>query len=321
MSEHSYGFRKGRSAHQAVREAKKYVTEEGRNWVIDLDIRAFFDQIDHDILMRRIAEEVRDKRILKLIGSYLRCGKSGADGKITKTGNKGTPQGGPLSPLLGNIYLDAFDKELETRRLHYIRYADDVTIYVKSERSAHRIMESLIKWLAKHLKLEVNQEKSKVRPPDQGSFLGFRVIYDRIALSEKSIERYKTNVREIWNARWSVTSKERIKRWRQYVIGWWGYFKLGELQGDIRELSSWTRRHMRKLMWQQWHNWKGRRNALIKIGIRGRGLKIAHSSRGAWRIALALNYTLSNKRLESWGMTTPIDLAKAMAEQQRTALT
>lgn len=313
MSESSFGFRRGRSAHQAVRKARAHVVEEAKMWVVDIDIRAFFDQIDHDILMHRVATKVGDKRVLKLIGSYLRCGRKDAAGKVKRNGSKGTPQGGPLSPLLGNIYLDMLDKELESREVSFVRYADDVTIYAKSERSARRIMESIIKWLRRHLKLEVNQEKSRVRPPDQGSFLGFKIVDGKIALSEKSVERFKDQVRAIWNARWSVSGKDRIGRWEEYLRGWWGYFKLVERDWEYADLSGWIRRHMRKCIWQCWHNWKGRRNALRKLGLSGDRLKLAHSGRGAWRIARPLGSVLTNKRLRDWGMKVPEDLARAPA--------
>ena len=314
MSEHSYGFRKGRSAHQAVKQMKHYVVEEGRNWVIDLDLKDFFNNINHDLLMYKVSQRVKDKRVLKLIGSYLRAGEMGVDGKVTRNGLKGTPQGGPLSPLLANIYLDALDKEMEARGLSFVRYADDITIYSKSERSAHRTMESLIRWIEKNLKLEVNEEKSQVRPPDQGSFLGYRVEDGKLALSEKSIERFKSKVREIWNARWGVSSKERIAYWQSYLRGWWNYFKLTEREWDYTNYSGWIRRHMRKFIWQKWHNYKGRRNALRKLGVKGKRLKLANCSRGAWRVALALGTILTNKRLKEWGMQVPADLAEAQKE-------
>lgn len=157
----------------------------------------------------------------------------------------------------------------------------------------------------------VNREKSQIRPPDQGSFLGFRIEGECIALSEKSIKRFKEEVQAIWNACWSVSSKVRINRWQQYVRGWWGYFRLSERKWDYINLSGWIRRHMRKCIWLRWHNWKGRRNALVKLGAKGVQLKLAHSSRGAWRVARSLNSVLTNKRLRSWGMMVPEDFAQA----------
>lgn len=309
MSEYSYGFRKGRSAHDAVKQGREFVVEQDCRWVVELDIRSFFDHIDHDILMRMVAQEIRDKRVLKLIGRFLRAGVL-EDGKVVRSA-KGTPQGGPLSPLLGNIYLDALDKELEARGVNFVRYADDVTIYAGSERSAKRIHASIAKWITKHLKLEVNEEKSGVRPPDEGSFLGFRILPDgKIGLSKKSVERFRARVREHWDARWSVKGRVRRERWQSYLRGWWGYFRLSERQWDWEDLEGWLRRHMRKCIWQQWHNWKGRRNALKRLGLRGRRLKLASSSRGAWRVAMALNRILTNARLRDWGLWVPSDLAR-----------
>jgi len=212
FSGHSYGFRRGRSAHQAVKAARAYVVEEDRSWVVDIDIKAFFDNIDHDILMRMVAEKVTDKRVLKLIGKYLRAGVL-EKGKV-KRGSKGTPQGGPLSPLLGNIYLDALDKELERREVAFCRYADDVTIYAKSQRSAERILESITRWIERNLKLEVNREKSGVRPPDEGSFLGFRIEGNgKIAMSEKSMRAFKGKARAHWDRGRSRSGREVLESW------------------------------------------------------------------------------------------------------------
>ncbi len=225
---------------------------------------------------------------------------------------KGTPQGGPLSPLLGNIYLDVLDKELEARGVKFVRYADDVTIYARSERSALRTYASIVKWIAKHLKLEVNEEKSSVRPPDEGSFLGFRITDDgKIALSKKSIERFRTRVRALWDARQSLTSRELRDQWQSYLRGWWGYFRLCECPWDYRGMEGWIRRHMRKCFWLRWHNWKGRRNALLRLGARGRVVQLAHSSRGAWRMARMLNTVLTNRVLYTHGLWVPSNLAQA----------
>ena len=202
FSEHSYGFRKGRSAHDAVRAAQSYV-REGKVWVIDLDIKAFFDHVNHDFLMRMVATKVRGKNVLRYLGKSLRAGVL-EDGQ-TKAATKGLPQGGPLSPLLANIYLHPLDEELEKRGLSFCRYADDVTIYSKSERSVKRSYESIVKWLRKTLRLEVNEDKSQIRTPTKGSFLGFCIDEEgRIDLSQKSIEKFKARVRVC--ARASTTS-------------------------------------------------------------------------------------------------------------------
>jgi group II intron reverse transcriptase/maturase len=312
FSEHSYGFRRHRSAHDAVRAAREFVVEEGRNWVIDIDIKAFSDHIDHDILMRMVAGKVRDKTVLKLIGKYLRAGVL-ENGKVTR-GAKGAPQGGPLSPLLGNIYLDALDKELESRGVAFCRYADDVTIYAGSQRSAERIQESIVRWIEKNLKLEVNREKGGVRPPDEGGFLGFRIEENgRIAMSQKSIEGFKRRVREHWDNRRSVPGREVVKTWQEYLRGWLGYYRLSGRAWDWEDLEGWVRRHMRKWFWLRWHNWKGRRQALIRLGVRGERMRMAHSSRGAWRMAKALNLILTNRWLRDHGFWVPSNLVGAEA--------
>lgn len=307
FSEHSYGFRRGRSAHDAVRAARHYVVEEGRGWVVDIDIKGYFEEIDHDILMRELSKQVSDKRVLKLIGKYLRCGVL-RSGKVERKA-KGTPQGGPLSPLLGNFYLDALDKELESRGVAFCRYADDITIYAGSQRSAERIYASITRWIEKNLKLEINREKSGVRPPTGGSFLGFRITEEgEIAMSEKSIDRFKARVREHWDNRRSREGRVVLKEWQSYLRGWAGYFRLSERSRDWKSLEGWLRRHIRKWFWQRWHNWKGRRRALERLGIRGRRLKLAHSSRGAWRVARALNWVLKNAWLREKGFWVPSDL-------------
>lgn len=312
FSEHSYGYRPKRSAHDAVRQMQYYVVEEKCEYVVDIDIHRFFDEMDHDILMREVAKEVRDKDVLRLIGKYLRAGKLVNNRKVHHEG-KGAPQGGPLSPLLANIYLTSLDRELEKRGIHFIRYADDLTIYVKSPRSAERILESLTRWIYKHLKLRVNEEKSGTRPPDEGNFLGFRVHKSgKIALSKKSVKAFKEKVRHILNARCSWKWEERIKRWDDYVRGWTHYAGISQWY-ELTDLSPWCRRHMRKLYWLRWHNWRGRRNAFKRLGAAKQHMRTAHSSRGAWRIARspALHSILNTERLEGWGFITPETLVKA----------
>lgn len=310
FSDASYGYRPGRSAHDAIRQAQYYVVEEQRDWVVELDIEQFFDRIDHDLLMRDLSYQVRDKRVLKLVGKYLRAGVL-EDGHVTRSA-KGTPQGSPLSPILANLYLDRLDKELESRGVAFVRYADDLTLYARSERSAHRIMTNIVPWIEKHLKLQVNARKSRVRRPHEGNFLGFVIHPDgQIGISEKGIMRYQARVRTIWDVQVSMSGTERIKTWRDYARGWSNYFCLCEWRYPIRDLSGWTRRHMRKYFWLRWHNYKGRRNAIGRLGATAKQLRLASSSRGAWRVSLALNSTLTNARLKHWGLLTPIDLMVA----------
>lgn len=308
----SYGFRPGRSAHDAVRAAQTYV-QEGKVWVIDMDVTKFFDRVNHDILMASIAKTIRDKRVLRLIGRYLRAGVM-TEG-VVQVSEEGTPQGGPLSPLLANIYLDALDQELERRRLAFSRYADDCNIYVSSQRAAERVLSSITEWMTKHLRLEVNATKSGTGRPWERKFLGFRINpQGKIEIAPTSVERFKTKVRELWRSCQSRTSAELRDNWRAYVRGWWGYFRLAEERKPIFGLEGWIRRHMRSCFWQRWHEWRGRQRHLRRLGLRGRLLKVAHSSKGAWPIARSpsLQTALSNAVLRRAGFLMPSDFAATM---------
>ncbi len=301
FSEYSFGFRPNRSTHDAIKLAQQYV-ESGKDWVIDMDIKAFFDNVNHDILMQRVKEEIKDKKLLRLINKYLKAGVV-IKGKY-KASTKGTPQGSPLSPLLANIYLDKLDKELERRGLSFCRYADDLNIYVGSERSAERVYHSLIKWIEKHLKISINPDKSGTGRPWDRQFLGFRIRENgKLAIDPKRIERYKDKVRQLWNAKQSMTSKELVSQWGNYIRGWINYFKITETPYQITRWTGWTRRHIRKCFWLRWHNKKGRLNALKRLGLFGGYLKTASSSRGAWRIASspALHRALDNATLKRYG--------------------
>ena len=311
FSEWSFGYRPGRSAHDAIRAARRYVVEEQRRWVIDIDIEGFFDNLDHDLLMRDLARHVSDKRVLRLIGKYLRAGVL-EDGRVRR-GAKGAPQGGPLSPLLANLYLDRLDREMESRGLAFVRYADDVTVYAKSPRSAERSYARLVDWIEKHLKLRVNRDKSGIRSPEDGSFLGFTIgAGGEIGISAKSVGRYKARVRAFWDGRNGQPLRERRRDWQRYVRGWWQYYRLCDVRWIVKALSTWTRRHIRKAFWLRWHDWRGRRNALARLSATGRTLRLAHGDRGAWRMALALNSVLTNARLRQWGLFTPADFVDAL---------
>ena len=309
FSQHSYGYRAGHSAQQAVQMAQHYV-QQGKSWVVDIDISAFFDDVNHDILLHQINRKIKDQAVLDLIRRYLKVGIV-RNGKVERR-DKGTPQGSPISPLLANIYLDQLDKELEKRELSFCRYADDISIYVSSERSAKRVLKSLITWIEKHLKLSVNQEKSGTGRPWEGQFLSFRITEEgEIAIAPKGIKGYKDQVRSLWNARQSLTSKQLIKQWQEYSVGWWNYFKLANNRRNIKRLAGWTRRHMRKCFWLRWHNKKGRLNALRRLGANPHHLKVASSSRGAWRIASCpvLHTVLSNATLKRYGLYVPSELS------------
>lgn len=309
FSEHSYGFRPGRKAQDAVQAAQKYA-QEGQDWVVDIDITKFFDHVNHDILMDRIARVIRDKRVLRLIGKFLRRGAL-VEGVVTAS-VEGTPQGGPLSPLLANIYLDGLDKELDRRGHSYSRYADDCNIYVGSQAAAERTLTSIRNWIEKHLRLKVNEAKSGTGRVWERKFLGFRLNRKlQIGIAPESIERFKAKVRELWRGNQSRTSNELRDTWRSYIRGWWGYYQLAEDRAAITRLEGWIRRHIRKCFWLRWHSQVGRERMLRSLGLKGRLLKVADSSRGAWHIARtgSLNKALSNAVLKLWGFLMPSDLA------------
>ena len=299
FSEHSYGFQPGRSAQDAVRAAQQYA-QGGKDWVVDFDITKFFDQVNHDILLGRIAQVVRDKRVLHLIGAYLRRGAM-VDG-LVEASVEGTPQGGPLSPMLANIYLDALDKELERRGHTFCRYADDCNIYVGSQAAAERTLTSIQGWIEKHLRLKMNAAKSGTGRVWERKFLSFRLDRDRrIGVAPESVERFKTRVREMWRGNQSRTSDELRDRWASYARGWWGYFRLAEARRPIFRLEGWIRRHSAI----------GRERALRRLELRGRMLKVAFSSRGAWHLAGtgSLQTALANAALRRYGFLMPSDLA------------
>jgi len=269
-----------------------------------------FDHVNHDILMGRIANVIRDKRVLGLIGRYLRRGAM-VEGVVTAS-EEGTPQGGPLSPLLANVYLDALDKELEKRGHCFSRYADDCNIYVGSQAAAERTMASVQGWIEKHLRLQVNCAKSGIGRVWERKFLGFRLNRAKqVGVAPESLERFKTTVREMWRGNQSRTSTELRDAWKRYVQGWWGYFGHAEDRKPIFRLEGWIRRHIRKCFWLRWHDGEGRENALRRLGVGARLREAARSSRGAWRMAAngAVQKGLSNAVLRRYGFLMPSDLA------------
>jgi RNA-directed DNA polymerase len=309
FSEHSHGFRPGRGAQAAVRAAQGYV-QQGKQWVVDMDISKFFDRVNHDILMNRIGQTIRDKRVLGLIGRYLRAGAM-VEGVVAGS-EEGTPQGGPLSPLLANIYLDALDKELERRGLAFSRYADDCNIYVGSQRAAERVLASVREWIKEHLRLEVNADKSGTGRPWERKFLGFRISQSgRIEVAPQSVARLQAKVRELWRSCQSVSSEKLRNNWRAYIQGWWAYYGLAEERRHIFGLEGWIRRHIRKCFWERWHSAAGRLRHLQQLGARGRLLQVAFSSQGAWAIARTgtLHTVLNNGVLRQHGFLMPSDLA------------
>lgn len=306
FNEHSYGYRPGKSAHDAIKRMQHYVGVEAKHWVVDIDIHRFFDEVNHDILINQVSKQVKNKPVLRLIGSYLRAGKLVEQRKIAHNA-KGIPQGGPLSPLLANIYLNPLDWELESRGISFARYADDITVYTQSREQAETLLADISDWIERKLKLRVNRSKSGVRPPCEGNFLGYRVENGgKLALSKKNVDAFKAQVRYLLDARRSWEWEELVEAWQRYVRGWWNYAKLTQWY-EAPMLSSWCRRHMRKLCWLRWHNYKGRHNAMVRLGAKPHHVKAAHCCRGAWRMAKhpAVQCVLNNQRLLEWGFITP----------------
>ena len=264
FSEHSYGFRPNRSAHDAVRKAKGYI-RDGFRWVVDMDLEKFFDKVNHDRLMSTLAKTVNDKPLLKLIRKYLQAGVM-INGVVSST-SQGTPQGGPLSPLLSNIVLDELDKELEKRGHKFVRYADDCNIYVKSKRAGERTMASIQRFIEEKLRLKVNIKKSAVDRPWKRKFLGFSFTSakePKIRIAKESIKRMKEKVREITSRKMPYPMEYRIAKLNQYLIGWCGYFALADTKSVFKELDGWIRRRLRMCLWKNWKKPKTKIRNLIK---------------------------------------------------------
>lgn len=310
FSEHSYGFRPGRSAHDAVKAAQGFIAE-GKKWVVDIDLKSFFDEVNQDILMYRVAQVIRDKRMLKLIGRYLRAGVY-ENGKVRKT-NKGVPQGGPLSPLLANIYLDVLDKELESRGLSFCRYADDCNIYVSSRKAAERVFESVTSWIEKHLKVPVNREKSDSGRPWDRQFLGYQPTRTgKLKPGPKALKRLKEETRRIFSGHTRQTSTELRDEWLKFIRGWCNYYKLANEGSWRKSISSWIRRHVRKCFWLRWHSAKGRRRNLLRLGATPGQIRRWPLHGSAWPMAwhIALHKTLTNEVLKINGFLVPSDFAE-----------
>jgi RNA-directed DNA polymerase len=305
FSDHSYGFRPGRSAHQAVARAQQYVSE-GYRVVVDLDLEKFFDRVCHDKLMARIAARVSDKRLLKLIRAFLTSGV--VENGLVSTVDEGTPQGGPLSPLLSNLVLDELDRELERRGHRFVRYADDSNVYVRSERAGQRVMKSLTAFIAQRLKLKVNGAKSAVARPTDRKFLGFsftRQKEPRRRIAPKALQRFKERVRELTCRTGGVSLQHMVERLSTYLRGWRSYFGFCETPSVLHSLDQWLRRRLRAVQWTQWKRGSTRFAELRKRNV-GRDLaaKTAASAHGPWRLAnsQALAYALPNAYFDSLGL-------------------
>jgi RNA-directed DNA polymerase len=307
FSEASFGFRPGRSAHQAVERAQELIAS-GHGFVVDIDLEKFFDRVNHDILMGLVAKRVADKRILKLIRGFLTAGA--LEGGLVSPTEEGTPQGGPLSPLLSNLMLDVLDKELETRGHRFVRYADDCNIYVRSQKAGERVMASIEKFLAKRLKLKVNKAKSAVARPNVRKFLGFSFTNERQPrrrIAPQALARFKAKVRELTRRTCGRSLGQIVKELSVYLIGWRGYFGFCQTPSVLRTLDEWTRRRMRAIAWKQWKRGRTRFAELRRRGV-GRDLaaRTAGSPHGPWRLAQspALTVALPIRFFGSFGLAS-----------------
>lgn len=314
FSDASYGFRPGRSAHQAVRKAQGYI-REGHRWVVDVDLAQFFDRVNHDKLMARVARRVKDKRLLKLIRKYLESGVM-LNGVVVRT-EAGTPQGGPLSPLLANILLDDLDKDLEKRGHRFVRYADDCNVYVGSRRAGERVMKSMTRYLRERLSLMVNEAKSAVDRPWKRKFLGFsftnRKENPAIRVAPQTLKRAKDKLRQLtW--RWRGQSMEQtLEHLNAYARGWAGYFSLAETPSVFEALDEWVRRRLRAILWQQWKRPKARARNMIRLGAPPwKAWEWAMSSKGAWRNAGSppLQRTLDNAYWRTQGLVSLVEIQR-----------
>jgi len=284
FSQSSYGFRPRRSAHQAILMAQK-IQKEGNQIVIDIDLEKFFDKVHHDKLMGKLAKDIKDKSVLKLIRSYLNAGIM--SNGIVSTPKQGTPQGGPLSPLLSNIVLDDLDKELEKRGHKFVRYADDCNIYVKSMRAGKRVFKSVCQFIDNELKLSVNKKKSAVDYPSNRKFLGYTFTdSQKIEIAKESIVKFKNKIRKITSGNRRVSFKQVLKELNRSTMGWKNYFILVEHHPPFESLDGWIRRRLRCLIWQEWKGFKTRYNRLMRFGVNERLAKnTASSGKGEWRMS------------------------------------
>ena len=287
FSESSFGFRPGRSAHRAIAVAQSYM-EVGYGVVVDIDLAQFFDRVNHDRLMSRLAPRMADKRVLKLVRAYLKAGIM--EGGLVSVPMEGTPQGGPLSPFLSNVVLDELDKELESRGHRFVRYGDDCNIYVKTPRAGERVMSGVRRFITKRLKLKVNEAKSAVDIPQHRKFLGFTFTGgrspNRRKIAPESLKRFRAHVRRLTRRNWGIRLAERVRRLAIYLRGWRGYFGYCETPSVLRDLDSWIRRRLRCVQWKHWKVYQRRKAELIRLGVdAGLAHTTAWSPKGPWRLS------------------------------------
>jgi len=286
FSPHSYGFRPGRSAHQAVEQSQEYI-RQGYDWVVDIDLEKFFDRVNHDMLMARVARVVKDKRVLKLIRAYLESGVM-VNGVVMET-EEGTPQGGPLSPLLSNIMLTDLDRELEEREHKFVRYADDCNIYVKTERAGERVLKSVKQCLEKKLKLKVNPKKSKVERATRAKFLGFSFWKRKgevfIRLANRTKERFAEKIRRLTKRTRSGKMEDIVSEINRYTRGWIGYFRLATTPSVYQGLDEWIRRRLRQMQWKRWKRGTTRYRELVKLGVPRERAALGAGGTSPWRMS------------------------------------
>ena len=306
FSENSFGFRPCRDAKGAIKKAESYINE-GYRWVVDIDLEKFFDKVNHDILMYKLSKDIHDKRVLKLIRMYLQSGIM-ING-IVISNEEGTPQGGPLSPLLSNIMLDELDKELEKRGHRFCRYADDCNIYVKSKRAGERVMKNITAFIETKLKLKVNKDKSAVERPWKRKFLGFTLslMFGKAyaGISKQSLKRHKEKLKDILNRSKPIPLEQRIIKLNQINIGWINYYGIAKCKGILEQLDTWIKQRLRMCVWKQWKRVRTRYKNLKKLGLTHyRAIKFANTRKGYWRIANSaiLNTTLTNKFFADLGL-------------------
>jgi len=308
FSDSSYGFRPGRSAHGALRQVRADI-KAGYRIAVDLDLAKFFDNVDHDILMARVARKVRDKRLLVLIGKYLRAGALVND--ELQPSELGTPQGGPLSPLLANILLDDLDKELEGRGHRFARYADDLMVLVRSERAGQRVKASLTAYLGRRLKLPVNEKKSQVAKVEQCTFLGFTFRRNKLRWSDAAFDDFRHRIRELTGRSWGVSMEHRFDKLGQYLRGWMGYFGISEYYRPIPELDEWLRRRVRMCYWKQWRHARTKIGHLLALGVGKRTAVLTGvSSKSYWHLSrsMATQTGMTNDWLKAQGLVSIRDL-------------
>jgi RNA-directed DNA polymerase len=302
FSEFSYGFRPGRSAHDAVYKVREYICQK-YCIAVDMDLAKFFDTVNHDVLMCRVARRIHDKRVLRLIGKYLRAGVC-VKGRLQAT-PKGVPQGSPLSPILSNVLLDEYDKELERRKHKFVRYADDSVILVKSVRAGNRVMQSIQRFLEKKLKLKINQEKSSVGPTDQLEYVGFVFKKTKIRWSEKAFQEFRRRIKTLTGRSWGVSMKYRLEKLSRYIRGWMNYFGISEYYRPIPELDHWLRRRVRMCYWKQWRKCRTKVRNLRKLGVPLEfAIWVGMSRKSYWHMSktFATQAGMSNQWLKKQGL-------------------